>query len=81
MVQENNQVLLRDYARVQCEASFSELVHRHPDTNDAEDLWARGQTIGSPNVPLAAQGASAEPTLAISAIVLWLFSAFPKRRF
>jgi RNA polymerase sigma factor (sigma-70 family) len=31
MVQENDQVLLRAYARVRCEASFSELVHRHVD--------------------------------------------------
>jgi RNA polymerase sigma factor (sigma-70 family) len=31
MVQENDQVLLRAYARVRCEASFGELVHRHVD--------------------------------------------------
>ena len=31
MVQENDQVLLRAYARERCEASFSELVHRHVD--------------------------------------------------
>jgi RNA polymerase sigma factor (sigma-70 family) len=31
MVQENDQGLLRAYARVRCEASFSELVHRHVD--------------------------------------------------
>jgi RNA polymerase sigma factor (sigma-70 family) len=31
MVQENDQVLLRAYARDRCEASFSELVHRHVD--------------------------------------------------
>src|SRR5215472_10611200 len=31
MVQENDQALLRAYARHRCEASFSELVHRHVD--------------------------------------------------
>jgi RNA polymerase sigma factor (sigma-70 family) len=31
MVQESDQVLLRAYARDRCEASFSELVHRHVD--------------------------------------------------
>jgi RNA polymerase sigma factor (sigma-70 family) len=31
MVQENDQVLLRAYARDRCEASFSEIVHRHVD--------------------------------------------------
>ena len=31
MAQENDQVLLRAYARNRCEASFSELVHRHVD--------------------------------------------------
>src|SRR5215472_10938586 len=31
MVQENDQVLLRTYARDRCEAAFSELVHRHVD--------------------------------------------------
>jgi RNA polymerase sigma factor (sigma-70 family) len=31
MVQENDQVLLRAYARRRCEASFSELVHHHVD--------------------------------------------------
>jgi len=31
MVQENDQVLLRAYARDRCEVSFSELVHRHVD--------------------------------------------------
>src|SRR5215510_9854564 len=31
MVQENDQVLLRAYACERCEASFSELVHRHVD--------------------------------------------------
>jgi RNA polymerase sigma factor (sigma-70 family) len=31
MVQENDQVLLRAYARDRCEAAFSELVHRHVD--------------------------------------------------
>src|SRR5215472_17114513 len=31
MVQESDQVLLRAYARNRCEASFSELVHRHVD--------------------------------------------------
>src|SRR5215813_8095642 len=31
MVEENDQVLLRAYALDRCEASFSELVHRHVD--------------------------------------------------
>src|SRR5215468_9589217 len=31
MVEENDQVLLRAYARDRCEAAFSELVHRHVD--------------------------------------------------
>src|SRR5215471_3520369 len=31
MVQENDKGLLRAYARDRCEASFSELVHRHVD--------------------------------------------------
>jgi RNA polymerase sigma factor (sigma-70 family) len=31
MVEENDQFLLRGYARDRCEASFSELVHRHVD--------------------------------------------------
>src|SRR5215471_13737434 len=29
MVEQNDQLLLRGYARDRCEASFSELVHRH----------------------------------------------------
>src|SRR5262249_24265362 len=31
MVEENDQILLRGYARDRCEASISELVHRHVD--------------------------------------------------